>query len=1111
MSEFRYWAFLSYSHTDNKWGDWLHKSLEGYRVPRRLVGQKSGGTQIPARLFPIFRDREELPVSSDLGGNIKEALQQSRYLIVVCSPRAAASRWVGEEIKIFKMLGRENRILAFIVDGEPNASEAKVGFTSQDECFPEALRYRLNSDGGFSEQRVEPIAADARKGKDGKQDGKLKLIAGLIGANYDDLKQRERRRVFRRRVLFAAVLLAIALLIGGISAWQAKQARDRRLSLEREQQRVLRARTSTAFLTEAVKNIEKEDYATALAYLGAAVRNNPENRHAVFRLVALLSEHNFLRPVGKPMRHQNGLETVRFSQDDKCIVTASRDQTVRIWDGSTGNAVTQPLEHNAALVSALFNSNGNKVFTDDRASVRVWDAKTGQLLNFLRRCSAGGRQVGSFSANGSRVALTRFSGGKPDLETATVEIVDTESGKTVTASQQFSSLRSQKVRGDLSLDGSKLLISCSTGKGISLEGLITVWDIEAQRLLWAPISVGQTISRFSPNGRELFVESARSVLEVRDALTGLLTHSFNFGDNHISQWRVSPDGNSVAIALLGGGDNAGRKIIENWKRTTRTWELAYGYRIRNDIEGFAWSPDSTVLVDLPRGIAHGSRDWWNERWRVCDRDLSLSCAEFSGSGNKVLTGSQTGKVRLWQIPTNSVPSETRLLSGEKADFFASSKNSRRILASFARSLASGKASVFWLLDGESRQKLTGPTNIPGEITGARFSTDTTKVAAVIQEDQQTLAVILDGNTGKQISPKITLYQFRGKEPNLLSNTIAWSGDSSKVAFTLPDQVLEYDITAQQVRRHARDSGGLFTSSEFSPNGKQLFTFSGDGVLKWNLATNTKEQRLITAPTAFGCLSPDGNIIALSVPGTGSFQFWNVSDGTAIGLPIHSGSGSASLEFNSRGDHLLVTTDDAFRIWAVTTGAPLTESVKKRLLRSAHFIENGELIITTSNSGADFWSDDGRHLAGPVETGLHVDVIDAGNTLLFRSDEFLVTRVMPGRYCNAPEWLPDFTEAMCGWRVSAGGVLNSLEDTQPQLLEASFSTIRSSPVGSELRDWALRMFEAAPNTPLPTAVRGAVQSPGQAPLRDASVTPSAARAAGGHSGTHKQAGGVKADY
>ena len=188
---FKYWAFLSYSHKDKHWGDWLHKALETYRVPSRLVGKDSRDGKVPSRVFPIFRDREELPVSSDLSSNINEALRESRYLIVICSPASAQSRWVGEEIKTYKKLGREDRILALIVAGEPNATDGKPGFSPEAECFPEALRYRWPVEG--ESLRSEPIAADVREDKDGKLNAKLKLLAGLLGVNYDDRSDVSRR------------------------------------------------------------------------------------------------------------------------------------------------------------------------------------------------------------------------------------------------------------------------------------------------------------------------------------------------------------------------------------------------------------------------------------------------------------------------------------------------------------------------------------------------------------------------------------------------------------------------------------------------------------------------------------------------------------------------------------------------------------------------------------------------------------------------------------------------------------------------------------------------------------------------------------------------------
>ena len=93
---------------------WLHKALESYRLPRALVGQASPFGAVPARLPPIFRDRDELPASADLGGELRAALAAARFQIVLCSPRSAKSVWVNEEILAFKRAHGEARVLPLI-------------------------------------------------------------------------------------------------------------------------------------------------------------------------------------------------------------------------------------------------------------------------------------------------------------------------------------------------------------------------------------------------------------------------------------------------------------------------------------------------------------------------------------------------------------------------------------------------------------------------------------------------------------------------------------------------------------------------------------------------------------------------------------------------------------------------------------------------------------------------------------------------------------------------------------------------------------------------------------------------------------------------------------
>lgn len=172
MDRPNYRAFLSYSHRDERWAAWLHKSLESYRPPKQLVGTQTPGGEVPRRLNPVFRDREELASATDLGEVISAALRESACQIVICSPNAARSKWVNEEILAFKRLGREDRIFCLIVAGEPNASD--IPGRADEECFPPALRFRLAADGTLGDSRTEPIAADARPGKDGRSNAKLK-------------------------------------------------------------------------------------------------------------------------------------------------------------------------------------------------------------------------------------------------------------------------------------------------------------------------------------------------------------------------------------------------------------------------------------------------------------------------------------------------------------------------------------------------------------------------------------------------------------------------------------------------------------------------------------------------------------------------------------------------------------------------------------------------------------------------------------------------------------------------------------------------------------------------------------------------------------------------
>ncbi len=224
MGNYQYKAFISYSHKDERWGRWLHRRLETYPIPRNLVGRTTKTGIVPKRLKPIFRDREELAAADSLGKKIEQALADSESLIVICSPNAAKSHWVNQEVLSFKRNNRSAKIFSLIVGGEPFASNQSG--REAEECFPPALRFNVGSDGRLTKQPAEPLAADIRAQGDGKRLGVLKLVSGMIGVNLDAIIQRDMRRGRKRVMAITASALAVVLVMGTLTGFALSARKD---------------------------------------------------------------------------------------------------------------------------------------------------------------------------------------------------------------------------------------------------------------------------------------------------------------------------------------------------------------------------------------------------------------------------------------------------------------------------------------------------------------------------------------------------------------------------------------------------------------------------------------------------------------------------------------------------------------------------------------------------------------------------------------------------------------------------------------------------------------------------------------------------------------------
>ena len=197
-----YFAFISYQREDERWAKWLQHKLEHYKLPSNLNGR----TDFPKAIRPIFRDASEL-TPGNLPRQIHEALEQSKYLIVVCSPRSAHSEWVNKEIETFISMGRTANVIPFIIEGAAFSKDSK------DECFPLALR-QLPEEQEILGANINEMGRDAAA---------VKVVARMFDVKFDSLWQRHEREQRRQRWMRMGGLAAFAVAVLLVAIWIGHQ------------------------------------------------------------------------------------------------------------------------------------------------------------------------------------------------------------------------------------------------------------------------------------------------------------------------------------------------------------------------------------------------------------------------------------------------------------------------------------------------------------------------------------------------------------------------------------------------------------------------------------------------------------------------------------------------------------------------------------------------------------------------------------------------------------------------------------------------------------------------------------------------------------------------
>jgi len=905
---------------DNKeqrrqWATWLHQELEAYEVPRELVGKENvRGDLIPASLYPVFRDEEELPADADLTKNIKHALEQSNLLVVLCSPVAVVSNFVADEIRYFKNLGKADRILALMIYGEPNASDdpgkARLGIKPELECFPQPLRYGVPDDSGKIDwnQRAEPIAADVRpeghveqgwttgaayrealqkSGKVSSGDiaqkvreyekrlelAKLKVIAGALGVPLGELTRRDkamqlekaRKRARALKLWLAAVgVLAILAVAGGIYAsFQRKEAIAQRQVAESQKKQAVQTLARSDFL-QAVQLIRQQKEDEALPYLARSLRFQPADNPAATMIFSLLAYRTW--PDLQLMFSSSAQSSTATNTAADARIMTSNDGTLRFWDTATGLPLTPPVLHGVAVRTAVFSPDGSRIATATLGA-GIYDAATGQsLLSVLPHDNAV-RNV-SFNKDGSKLATAS--------EDNTARVWDTKTGLPLTELLPHQSI---VYTAQLSPDETRVVTA-------SFDRTARVWDVKTSLPVTGPLVHGDAVRSavFSPDGSQVLTASFDSAAHLWDIKTE--KEVFRLQHQGLVYVAVySPDGKRILTASS--------------DQTAMLWDAKTGQQLLKEpiqhngaIYSARFSPDGSRIV-----TASGDRTA-----RVWDastgepitpplkHDDAVESAAFSPDGTRIVTASDDGTARIWDATTNLQlalplrhdgyyvytaafsPDGSRILTmaddgvarvwdarvGQAYTFVPTPMallTNRAAAFSALKKTAAPDANIMMMSHGSMLPLVSVPS--PDHALNALFADD--------------FITVKDAKTGQ------TFFQT-----NLDSRitTVTFSPNNSNLVVILGNRVGLYDPRTGKLSIPVLQHSSDVLSATFNPDNSRILTVSRDGgMCVWNTSTGN----LAFPPLknkGNGFFSPDGSRIL-----TASGEIVSAANGLSLTIPM----------------------------------------------------------------------------------------------------------------------------------------------------------------------------------------------------------------------------------
>ena len=362
-------AFISYSHNDRKWANWLHKKLEYYKLPSHILKQHPN-LEFSYSPRHVFKDTTDLSAGL-LNNAIKQNLNSSKYLIVVCSPQSAMSKWVNKEVQTFIDSNREEYIIPFIVEGRPDAKNLT------EECLPEALRKLVG------EKELLGINID----ENGRDAAVVKVVARMFNLQFDALWQRFKREEKRKRLytILSLSCIAVISIIFGFHFYSQNRA------LLESQSKMLSERV--------VRLVEDGDTYTARLLTEELFDGKyPETKEACVALQVADDGREFTL-----FGHLSFVESVAFSSNCKYLVSGGRDGMLKLWDVVTGKCVKNLRNTKFPVYSVAFSNEDRHIASGGVFGLCIYETSTGKCIN-LQNPEGGFVRSVSFSPDGRFLA-----------------------------------------------------------------------------------------------------------------------------------------------------------------------------------------------------------------------------------------------------------------------------------------------------------------------------------------------------------------------------------------------------------------------------------------------------------------------------------------------------------------------------------------------------------------------------------------------------------------------------------------------------------------------------------------------------------------------------------